>query len=101
MREFKFRTYDIISKEMVYSNIDDFSEFTGIMQYTGLKDKNGKEIYEGDFVKVYTLKEKIIREVYWDDELCEFGFKNSNELFYKQFSNNFEVVGNIYLVYKT
>jgi hypothetical protein len=38
MREFKFRTWNRISKKMIYTDIFNFSEFTGIMQYTGLKE---------------------------------------------------------------
>ena len=69
MREYKFRVWDKISKRMVYSDdygclSDFFNENTFdyhtnfkprdtyvLMQYTGLKDKNGKQIYEGDIVE--------------------------------------------------
>jgi len=62
MREIKFRAWDKEAREMlpnVQNHIGNFDTAFGnmlrneryeLMQYTGLHDKNGKEIYEGDIV---------------------------------------------------
>ena len=126
MREIKFRAWLKEEKKMVNVETIDFTdksiqyleknEFINayllrrmifgdieLMQYTGLKDKNGKEIYEGDIIKYkfpYDKRLKHISPVKFLKTEASFGIKdrygNEIPLYTISANNYFEVIGNIY-----
>jgi hypothetical protein len=119
-RQLKFRAWDTVAKQFTYPDkgyqghyvLDLNGRFQNlqngsggdeyvVQQWTGLKDKDGKEIYEGDRVRFgYTEKEDFFGEVIWLEDRASFGvrYENITETFEDLgFSQKyFEVVGNIF-----
>ena len=111
-REIKFRAWDKNNKE-IYEHPFGYIEFYKdslvvgfddgdlklegddviLMQYTGLKDKQGKEIYEGDILKGKGFNGEV--DIWEAVNLCYFHHWQETESLMEE-NGDIEIIGNIY-----
>lgn len=120
MNNLKFRAWDKTAKKMskvtaidfstkpfrvfykAYGNENYFNQDAILMQSTGLFDKNGVEVFEGDILKVLGFTDWIGEVRYSQEELSYFFVEHENSLRLKYttllslLDKKLEVIGNIY-----
>ncbi len=109
-REIKFRAWDQTHNEMIKDDSKFFIDFDGrvfqqmyveeaphpvdgviLMQFTGLKDKDGVEIYEGDILQDTDLDVNEVMKVPGGLILA-----NNNWDYFTNFSDTMKVIGNVF-----
>lgn len=92
---YHYRQLTVEGDSHIYGDVIGFEDGI-LMQSTGLVDKNGKEIFEGDIVHAYGEDTYLIGVIeYFDNAYC---IKSKNGIYNLLWTNaeQYEIIGNIY-----